>query len=252
MYQHSWTTLHRHRQVYTPTHTRTHTHTHTHIYTHTTRTRARAHTHTHTHTHTSVRTQTLYRLLRRRTMILGWNAQRREMSRVCFWRKGENLSVWHLGGGCSRYKDWNRRTSESHEFCGWSVGVLVCVCLMKSGESRKGCTTAVDILYSTLNPANHAANKNQAWRVECGHKTRRSPVSAARNRERRCTMQDCQNFSCGRAYSFVNSHDYIFIRFHGEHMFAPFSQVSSDRAYETRKHSGERKWIFNQSTLALE
>ena len=35
--------------------------------------------HTHTHTHTRARTQTLYRLLGRRTVLLSWNAQRREI-----------------------------------------------------------------------------------------------------------------------------------------------------------------------------
>ena len=60
------------------------------------------------------------------------------------------------------------------------------------------------ILCRTSNPRNHAANKHQAWRVEHGRQTRRvSPVSAARNQERKCMLQDCQNSSCGTASKYV-------------------------------------------------
>ena len=57
------------------------------------------------------------------------------------------------------------------------------------------------IMQKTLNHTNQASNENQAWQVECGRQTRRSPVWAAQNQERRCMLQDCWNFSCGRAYS---------------------------------------------------
>ena len=67
---------------------------------------------------------------------------------------------------------------------------------------------------------------------ECSQQTRRCLVSAALNWERRCMLQDCQNLSCGRAYSFVIGFDdlkKIFLSdFMAEHMFTPFSQVSND------------------------
>ena len=48
-----------------------------------------------------------------------------------------------------------------------------------------------------------------------GWQTDRSLVSAAQNLGGRCMLQDCQNFSCGRAYSFVIGYD-VLIRFHGQ------------------------------------
>ena len=128
---HSWTKLYRHRQldiyIYTPTSTRTHARTRTHTHTHTPRTR--------THTHTQVRRHKHY------TDCWGECSEKRNVLSL-FLKEGEKQSVWHLGEGCSRCEDRNMRKSESHKF--WvCVGVWVCMCLMKSGESGKGCTAAV-------------------------------------------------------------------------------------------------------------
>ena len=75
IYLHSLTTLYRHTQLYVYTHTytqaraRAHTHTQARAHTHTHKTHTHTHN-THAHTHTSAQTQTLYRLLGLRTIIL--------------------------------------------------------------------------------------------------------------------------------------------------------------------------------------
>ena len=61
------------------------------------------------------------------------------MSWVGFWRKrvAECLMSWGKIVPDVGAKVWEK--CESHGFCGWSVGFWACVCLTKSGESRKDC-----------------------------------------------------------------------------------------------------------------
>ena len=82
-----------------------------------------------------------------------------------------------------------------------------------------------------IEPGKHAANENWA-RVEIGQrKPTRSGFSCVES-GREVHVQNCQNFSCGKVYSFVIGYDDFFFfksDFAAELIFTPFSQVSSDR-----------------------
>ena len=72
-------------------------------------------------------------------MLLSWNILRNVLSLLL----KEERVAWCLGENCSRCGGQSVKKCESHGFCGWSVGVWACVCLTKSGESRKDCKGAV-------------------------------------------------------------------------------------------------------------
>ena len=96
-------------------------------------------------------------------------------------------------------KSWNWSNFHCHV---WPYQCCVCCYWNESIDSGLSC--------STLTLTHHVANENQACQVKHDQPPCRSLVSATWNREWRCMLQDCQHFSCRRAYSFVIGYDVIF------------------------------------------
>ena len=73
-------------------------------------------------------------------------------------------------------------------------------------------------LVGALSPVNHRGLQEPGMMTPMWLANSHSPVSAAQNQEQRCTLQDCQNVSCGRAYLSLATMIFLilfFIRFCG-------------------------------------
>ena len=111
----------------------------------------------------------------------------------------------------------------------------------------------VHVLHKTLNSTNHAANENQAWQVKHSWQTCRSLVSAAQNWERRCILQDCQNFSIGIAVLFITDcNDFFwFLKKNQILHSSTYLHPSVKLVMWSYTCRGEMKWIFDQLAWEL-